>query len=78
LPPKLRQALDANDAALEAQRTLVLNQQAETGRINALFDIELDRLKRLWGGAVPGSMGVLNAAAASAAAASAASKPPPK
>jgi hydroxymethylglutaryl-CoA reductase len=56
----------------------VLNQQAETGRINALFDIELDRLKRLWGGAVPGSMGVLSAAAASAAAASAASKPPPK
>ncbi len=78
LSPKLRQALDANDAALEAQRTLVQNQQAETGRINALFDIELDRLKRLWGGAAPGSMGVLNAAAAPAPAASAASKPPRK
>lgn len=57
LPPKLKQALDANDAAVEAQRTLIQNQQAEMVRINALFDTELERLKRLWAGAAPGSLG---------------------
>lgn len=57
LPAKLRQALDANDAGLAAQRTLVQNQSAEATRINALFDAELDRLKRLWAGASPGSLG---------------------
>ncbi len=71
LPPKLRQALDANDAAVEAQRTLVLNQQAEVVRINNLFDVELERLKRLWGGAPPGSMGVLAVPQVAANAASA-------
>ena len=71
LPAKLRQALDANDAAVEAQRTLVQNQQAEVVRINTLFDVELQRLRRLWGGAQPGSMGVLAVAQAPAAVASA-------
>ena len=59
LPAKLKQALDANDASVEAQRTLVQNQQAEVVRINTLFDVELERLRRLWAGAQPGSMGVL-------------------
>lgn len=59
LPPKLRQALDGNDAAVEAQRTLVANQEAEIVRINRLYDVELERLKRLWAGALPGSMGSL-------------------
>ena len=68
LPAKLRQALDANDATVEAQRTLVQNQQAEVVRINTLFDIELDRLKRLWGGAQPGSMGAWSVAQSSVAA----------
>ena len=69
LPAKLKQALDGNDAAVEAQRTLVLNQQAEVVRINALFDVELERLRRLWGGAQPGSMGVLAVAQAAPASA---------
>lgn len=69
LPLKLRQSLDANDAAVEAQRALVLNQQAEEVRINKIFDVELERLKRLWGGALPGSMGVLAAAPAGTASA---------
>ena len=69
LPAKLRQALDANDASVDAQRTLVQNQQAEVVRINSLFDVELERLKRLWGGAQPGSMGVLAVAQASPASA---------
>ena len=61
LPPKLRGQLDANDAAVEAQRTLVANQEAEIVRINKLYDVELERLKRLWAGAQPGSMGSLPA-----------------
>jgi hypothetical protein len=64
LPAKLKQALDANDATVEAQRALVQNQQAEIVRINNRFDIELDRLKRLWAGAPPGSMGPLATQAA--------------
>ena len=64
LPLRLQQALQANDAGVEAQRALMQNQQAETLRINALFDAELQRLRRLWAGARPGSMGVLPAATA--------------
>ena len=61
LPAKLRQALDGNDASAEAQRSLVANQEAEIVRINKLYDVELERLKRLWSGALPGSMGSLPA-----------------
>lgn len=55
LPSKLKQALDANDAATDAQRSLLQNQQEEIVRINANFDAELERLRRLWGGAAAGS-----------------------
>jgi hypothetical protein len=64
LPPKLRQQLDANDAAIEAQKTLAANQQSELERVNRLFDLELERLKKLWGGALPGSLGPLPSASA--------------
>lgn len=74
LPAKLRQQLDANDAATEAQRTLIQNQQAEVVRINALYDAELERLKKLWAGATPGSMGSI----AAAASASTSAKPLPR
>ena len=57
LPVKLKSSLDANDASLEAQTSLVQNQQTEIGRINTLYDAELARLKKLWGGAQPGSIG---------------------
>ncbi|CAN5883245.1 hypothetical protein BH11PSE8_BH11PSE8_23260 [soil metagenome] len=56
LPPKLKQALDANDAANEAQRSLIQNQQVELARINQGYDAELEHLKKLWGGAQPGSI----------------------
>ncbi len=56
LPPKLKQALDANDASTDAQRTLIQNQQVEVARINQLYDVELDRLKKLWAGAPLGSL----------------------
>jgi hypothetical protein len=59
LPLKLRQQLDANDAATDAQRALIQNQQAEIVRINSLYDAELGRLRKLWSGAPAGSMGVL-------------------
>ena len=57
LPPKLRSALDANDASVDAQRASSANQEAELVRINRLYDAELERLRRLWGGAQPGSLG---------------------
>lgn len=67
LPPKLKQALDANDAAAIAQRDANTNQQAELGRVNRLYDIELERLRRLWAGAPPGSLGPLAVPQAQAA-----------
>ena len=57
LPPKLRYQLDANDAAAAAQRESAVSQEAELERVNRLYDAELARLKLLWAGAVPGSMG---------------------
>lgn len=57
LPGKLKLALDANDASLEAQKSLIQNQQAEVGRINGLYDVELGRLRKLWAGAPVGSLG---------------------
>jgi hypothetical protein len=56
LPLKLRQQLDANDAAAAAQRSLVQNQKEEIRRIDALYDGELDRLRKLWAGAPAGSL----------------------
>lgn len=66
LPLKLKHQIEANDAATQAQRELIANQEAELGRINAVFDSELSRLKKLWAGAPPGSLGALSAAGASA------------
>ena len=68
LPLKLKQAIDANDASAEAQRNLVQNQKAELVRINKLYDDELERLRRLWAGAQPGSMGVLASSESAASA----------
>jgi hypothetical protein len=59
LPGKLKAQLDANDASVEAQQSLVQNQKLEVVRIDKLYDAELERLKRLWGGAQPGSMGMI-------------------
>ncbi len=59
LPAKLRQQFDANDAAAQAQRSLIANAENEIVRINALYDAELARLEKLWGGAQPGSLGPL-------------------
>jgi hypothetical protein len=58
IPMRLKQQIDANDAAVEAQKTAVSNQQAEMVRINKLYDEELGRLRRLWAGAPAGSVPV--------------------
>ena len=82
LPGKLRSAIDANDAAIEAQRSSVSNQAAELDRINRLYDAELARLRALWQGAPAGSLGPLppvsvKAVAASSPAAKTVAKPAP-
>jgi len=56
LPAKLKQSLDANDASVEAQQVLIENQKSERVRINARFDAELARLRKLWAGAAPGTL----------------------
>ena len=57
LPTKLQQSLDAVDTAMTAQRAATRSQRAELDRINRLYDVELERLRQLWAGAAPGSMG---------------------
>lgn len=59
LPLKLKLALDANDASVEAQKSLMQNQQVEIVRINKNFDAELERLRQLWSGMRPGSGGAI-------------------
>lgn len=77
MPAALKQQLDVNDAAAEAQRVLMVNQQAESARINATFDAELVRLRAMWAGGRPGALPAAAppAKAATPAAALAASKP---
>jgi hypothetical protein len=67
LPAKLKQQFDANDAAVQAQRSLIANAQAEQVRINNFYDTELARLRKLWAGAAPGSLGPMPSAAEAAA-----------
>ncbi len=89
LPPLLKQKLDANDAAARAQGDAVQTQRAELRRVNEGFDRELVRLRRLWAGAAPGSLGPIEealpaagaataSAAAGAASRPAAAPPPPR
>ena len=75
LPARLKQALDSNDAAVEAQRGAAANQEAELVRINKLHDVELERLRRLWAGAAPGSLGPAPATGAPTPTPSASARP---
>lgn len=59
LPSRLRNQIDANDAATAAQRDAAQSLETELERVNSLYDAELARLKRLWAGAAPGSLGSL-------------------
>ena len=71
MPLKLRQQIDANDAATEAQKAAMANQQSELVRINRIYDVELERLRRLWAGAPAGSLGPTEKVAGPAASATA-------
>jgi len=55
----LKLQIEANDAAAAAQRENTTNQRIELDRINRIYDIELERLKRLWAGEPAGSMGAI-------------------
>jgi hypothetical protein len=57
LPLKIKSQLDANDAAMEAQKGAAANQTVELDRVNKIYDAELERLRKLWSGAQPGSLG---------------------
>lgn len=57
MPAWLKQQIEGIDAAVAAQRETIRTQEAELVRINKNFDVELDRLRRLWKGAQPGSLG---------------------
>lgn len=69
MPYKLKSRMEANEATQQAQRDIIQNQKAEMVRINALYDAELARLRRLWSGAplgsVPTSAPVVNLPASS-------------
>ncbi|MGH6645747.1 hypothetical protein [Aquabacterium sp.] len=56
MPFKLRSRIEDNEATQQAQRDIIANQKAEMVRINALYDAELARLRRLWAGAPLGSV----------------------
>jgi Domain of unknown function (DUF4124) len=56
MPRALRQKFEQNDTAAVGQRDAIEQHRAEMQRINALYDDELARLRRLWAGALPGSL----------------------
>ena len=53
----LLQSIDNNQATVEAQKLFINQQSEEKARVNRRFDVELERLKKLWSGAAPGSLG---------------------
>lgn len=75
LPQSLRARIAANEGAIEAQNTILRDQQAERDRLNQQFDAELLRLRALWAGATPGRMGPLPSSSAPAESSSSSSSP---
>jgi hypothetical protein len=59
LPANIAARAAANAAAMTAQTQALELQMAEHNRISARYDVELARLKSLWAGAMPGSLGML-------------------
>jgi hypothetical protein len=57
LPAPLKTQLEANDASVEATRAAATGHQSALARITQLYDAELARLKKLWAGAAPGTLG---------------------
>ncbi|MEY8876788.1 MAG: DUF4124 domain-containing protein [Leptothrix sp. (in: b-proteobacteria)] len=67
VPRKLKARQDDNLTSITAQHGARENHQAEMARINARYDEELVRLRRLWNGAEPGSLGPAPSTAATRA-----------
>ena len=61
LPSRLKQQLDANETSVAAQRELIQTQEAELQRVNRIYDLELEHLRKLWRGAPPGSISLVSA-----------------
>jgi hypothetical protein len=66
LPARLKQQIEANETSVGAQRELMQTQESELGRINRIYDNELEHLRKLWSGARPGSVSLVSAPAAQA------------
>jgi hypothetical protein len=64
VPAALKRSIDASDAAFAAQADLFRGLQQQIEGIVAKYDREGERLRKLWAGAPPGSMGPLVPAAA--------------
>jgi hypothetical protein len=64
MPARLKQQLEANDTSVAAQRDLIQTQEAELGRVNRIYDAELEHLRKLWNGARPGSISLVSAPSA--------------
>jgi hypothetical protein len=63
LPPKLKSALDANDALVAAQQALIDANQQRAADIDQRCDAQRDWLRKLWSQAAqPGSRGVFGGA----------------
>ncbi|HEY6511586.1 MAG TPA: hypothetical protein VI032_06385 [Burkholderiaceae bacterium] len=61
LPARLKQQLEANETSVAAQRELMQTQESELQRVNRIYDMELDHLRKLWKGAPPGSISLVSA-----------------
>jgi hypothetical protein len=62
MPARLKQQIEATETSIAAQRELIQTQEAELGRINRIYDQELEHLRKLWNGARPGSIGPMSVA----------------
>lgn len=67
MPDRLRQQIETNGAGAAAQRQLMKQQEAEIADIDRRFDAERERLRKLWRGAQPGSVGPVPRADAASA-----------
>ncbi len=52
-PVKIRNQIDENSQAIAAQRQAIAAQEKEMGRVNAMFDEEINRLTPFWNAATP-------------------------
>jgi hypothetical protein len=58
VPLDLRREIEANDASLLAVRDVFRNLELEIAGVVDKFDDERTHLRKLWGGAPPGTIGV--------------------